>query len=76
MATDHCRSCGAAIMWVRSAATGGLMPLDYQPTDDGTIELDENGHAIVHHQRPMIVTGPLFVSHFATCPDAPSWRKS
>jgi hypothetical protein len=72
-----CRSCGAAVLWVRSATTGALMPLDAVPCEDGNISLVV-GMAHVHHGslfEEMLPEGPRFKSHFATCPSAASHRK-
>jgi hypothetical protein len=60
-------------MWVESAKSGKLLPLDATPVDDGTIVIIEG--------KAHPITGPLafgtqrFVSHFAACPQAASWRK-
>lgn len=68
-----CRSCGAAIEWATSETTGKPVPLDVAPAPKGNLALvagkahrygDED--AKVHRERR--------VSHFATCPQADSWR--
>jgi hypothetical protein len=46
----RCNSCGAAIVWIETAA-GKRMPVDYA------------------------VGATHGTSHFATCPDAATWRK-
>lgn len=55
----RCRSCGARIVWIETAA-GKKMPLDEKKA---TVVLDDG----------TVVTGR--VSHFATCPQAGEWRK-
>lgn len=68
-----CKSCGAPITWAKHHTTGKLMPL----------ERDKNGEwAIVgglawKTNDPKIDLGALdqlYSSHFATCPQAASWR--
>jgi hypothetical protein len=66
----HCKSCGAAIEWVKSAKTGKAMPLDAAPAADGNlVVIDGVAHAA------MVGEGPRRKSHFATCPQAASWRQ-
>lgn len=65
----NCRTCKAPILWVRSATTGSLMPLDAEPVEDGNIWLVD-GMAHVHHGslfEEMLPEGPRYKSHFATC---------
>lgn len=69
-----CRSCGAEILWVRSAKNGTLMPLDAVPDPNGNVELDDDGHAVVHGQADML-GGQRFMPHHATCPHADQWRR-
>lgn len=74
-----CRSCGAAIVWTLTEA-GRRMPVDVEPADDGALRLEESqgGSDVVYafvvrgNVRPR---GPLYRSHFATCPNAASHRK-
>lgn len=71
-----CRSCGAPVVWARTS-TGGSMPVDADPSPVGNVELvDDDGilRATVHSQPPLGVDD-LYVSHFATCPDANDWRR-
>ncbi len=77
MDTGTCKSCGAAILWARTA-NKKLMPLDPQPFAGGNIRLDEDGSCVVlsgdallTHRGEML----LYVSHFASCPGAGSHRK-
>ena len=75
---SNCRSCGAEIRWAVTD-NGKRIPLDAEPRDDGNVHiynrvayvLDVNGAAIVEHRRS---GDSLYVSHFATCKDAPKWR--
>jgi hypothetical protein len=83
---ERCRSrdCKAEIIWAKTAAGGKFMPVDAAEAEDGLVELVASSHpadkapvAIVHSATdpPMMVTGTRHHSHFATCPDAPAFRK-
>lgn len=79
--TATCRSCGAPILWTATPA-GNSIPLDAEPRADGNVRLGWVGGvevAIVLNdpaeRAAGQIAGPMFVSHFATCPDADSWRK-
>jgi hypothetical protein len=63
----NCRSCGAAILWVKTR-NGKSMPLDAEPCPDGTLVPADDGRATSY-------TGPRYKSHFATCPNAMQLRK-
>ena len=56
----YCRSCGEAIVWVKTASSKN-MPVDADTFTDGDpLQYDADlGH----------------VSHFATCEQADKWRK-
>lgn len=80
--TSQCRSCQAPIRWARTPK-GARMPLDLEPVANGNIHLgwvggDELAFVLTDQAD---IAGcqadgtPLYVSHFATCPDAPSHRK-
>lgn len=77
MQPAKCRTCGAEILWLRTAATGALMPIDRVPVVDGNVAiLDGKAHVIKGDLfEPMIEDGPRYKSHFATCPDAQKHRK-
>ena len=66
----ECRTCNAPVIWVQSASTGKRMPLNRDPIPGGTYQIDERGFAHVDRSQP---TGRI--SHFATCPNAKTWRK-
>lgn len=59
MASDRCKSCGAAITWVVTNG-GKRMPLN---PERRTVVTDAGA----------VVTGRE--SHFATCPQADAWRR-
>jgi hypothetical protein len=71
-----CRSCGASITWALTV-NGKRMPVDAEPSENGNVELITDGRyvlAVVHSQPPMI-SKPLHVSHFVSCPDADEHRR-
>lgn len=73
-----CRSCGAEIRWALTVKNGKHIPIDAQPVPDGNIVIEyRNGG---DEARPATdadrkLKRPLYKSHFATCTDAPEWRK-
>lgn len=66
-----CKSCGARLLWARSAATGAAIPLNPTPIIGGNLELTD-GVARVVKPHPAV---KLYVSHFATCAQADAHRK-
>jgi hypothetical protein len=76
-----CRSCGAAIYWVTMVPSMKPMSLDAKPAPGGNIERRKGknpnsrrwyGRVIPAADRELFAL--LYVSHFATCPDAKKWR--
>jgi hypothetical protein len=64
MKTSKCKSCGAEIVWVKTAS-GALMPVDAKPKSMVIVtEAYMTGQVVMAH-----------TSHFATCPNANSHRK-
>jgi hypothetical protein len=79
VSASECRSCGAEVIFVRSAATGRRMILDVEPTQGGNVALDDAGQAAYVLsgsvlERAQDTQEPLYTSHFATCPQANQWR--
>lgn len=76
MQYHQCRSCGARIIWIHSAA-GNLMPLDAEPVENGNLcIIDGKAHAIKNDLfDPMLPQGPRYQSHFATCSSPELHRK-
>lgn len=69
--TARCRSCGALIVWAKSAKTGKPMPLDHDRVTSGVrFQADAQGIA-----RLRAGVEPGHASHFATCPDAARHRR-
>lgn len=69
-----CRSCGARVRWVKTV-NGKPMPLDPQPSARGNI-IVVDGIAKYVPVDDNATFGTRFVSHFATCPNAKSHRKT
>jgi hypothetical protein len=72
-----CRSCGAQVYDLRNVGTGNLAPVDVAVVPDGTIRIDlEAGtYRIVGRDfRAGMESADRHKSHFATCPQAASWR--
>jgi hypothetical protein len=72
--SDTCRSCGAALLWAITPK-GKRMPLDAAPVEGGLwFAYDVAGEK---HCAPARAgaEGPLYTSHFATCPQADQHRR-
>jgi hypothetical protein len=72
-----CRSCGADILWLHSAATRTLMPLNAEPAKNGNVFIVDG---LAHVKRAGMfeadVVGPLYLNHFVTCPSREEHRKA
>lgn len=72
-----CNTCGAPVVWATSPATRRSAPIDAEPTTDGNVEVYRHGGNVLFRvvtDTPLMPV-PLRTSHFATCPDADTWRK-
>jgi hypothetical protein len=68
-----CRSCRAAVIWVKTVA-GRNMPLDLEEMiGKGLVLFTIDAHGVAH-RAPEGTPGRE--SHFSACPDGPSWRTS
>ena len=78
----RCRSCSALILWVESE-NRKPMPLDHDPTPTGNVTIATSRERgclvgfVLTDDDPRRTNGSqvLYTSHFATCPDGPTWRK-
>ena len=66
-----CKSCGARVLWARSAATGAAIPAEPHPIIGGNIELVGG---LASYRKPSSDVA-LYTSHFADCPNASAHRK-
>ena len=84
----RCRSCRADVLWVHmmclGVASSKPSPVDCAPSIDGNIEVKSGKKSNKLYGRVLNRPGresaravgtSLFVSHFATCPQADDWRK-
>jgi len=69
-----CSSCEAPIIWAQTAA-GKNMPLDEQPVLVGGEWVLVNGQTWKATDEDRKLHRPLYMPHWATCPDAPSFRR-
>jgi hypothetical protein len=72
----QCKTCAAPIFWVEIVSTGKRMPVNAQPSPRGTVVLRDGRDAEV--LGPIAASeykGMKYESHFATCPQAKSWRR-
>ena len=79
-----CRSCGARVVWAKSAATGKWMILDEAPTPDGNVVLTvarQYGRHDAHVYRDAASAEEAhpgearWLDHHVTCPQAKQWRE-
>lgn len=79
----YCRSCERPIVWVVSDRSGKAMPLDPEPAPFGNIRLvhrvDAPALARVLNLAELVRADEtdelLYLSHFATCPNAHAHRR-
>ncbi len=73
MEQGRCKSCGAAILWARTAR-GKWMPLDAQPHAQGTVAILD-GKAVVVPEELRRAGRPVYRCHFVSCPRAKEHRR-
>lgn len=74
---SRCRTCRAQIVWVE-LPSGRRMPVDADPSPAGQIRLDGTFGVVLDTDQTIaarLAGEPLFISHFATCPDAGQHRR-
>lgn len=68
---QHCRTCGAEIVWCIAEKSGKRIPVDVEHAPNGNLVLLSGGRVkYAKHGEE----GVRYISHFATCPDAEGWR--
>ncbi len=73
-----CKACGAPLTWAIHAGTGGRMPLEPAPeagARGGTFALELVAGTLTYHAGASPAAATRYVSHFATCPQAGSFRR-
>lgn len=74
--TCKSKGCQAPIVFAKSRTTGQPAPYDATPSPAGTWRIDRDLFGDLEAVNVGAGSAPgLRVSHFATCPDAPSWRR-
>lgn len=84
-ATVRCDSCGLPIFWAMSTTDGGRrIPIDERPVADGNVIVTGNPRSLADRTtltatvlgplEALMHDGELYVTHFATCPDADAWK--
>ena len=63
--TSRCRSCGAEIVWLKTAASGKPMPVDAAPEK----------RVVIGEHSGLAYVLETYTPHWATCPQAESWRR-
>lgn len=78
---NTCSSCGAKILWAKTPSWRTI-PIDAEPSPEGNIRLGgEPGNryaTILSGEQAASVRGfgeKLYVTHFATCPNAAKHRQ-
>lgn len=82
MRTTKCRACGAEIMFIKSVA-GKTIPVNaeqitYEQKAGGSMKIVTPNGEVISGELPVDLqkaTGIGYISHFATCPEAESFRK-
>ena len=74
-------------MWAEFTATGRASPLDLEPVEGGNIVIERwryDGTALItvasapksgEQTLDLDLGEPRYVNHFATCPQAQTWRR-
>ena len=71
-----CASCGAPILWVRTAATNSLMPLDFLPIASGNVVIKDGlAHVMKGDLFEEMMAGERYQSHFVSCSNSQKHRK-
>lgn len=74
---EHCRSCGAEILWLQNSTTGKAAPINYEPEPPGVgniVANIENGTYRIADKKERAAQS-LRTSHFVTCPQARRWER-
>lgn len=77
-----CGSCGHPVIWTVTH-NGKRMPVDAEPVEGGNVRLrgEADGERVIAEypgkEAPSLFGDDRerYVSHFATCPQAQSWRR-
>ena len=64
----RCKSCSAIIIWAKNVESGKMVPLNKRLV--AAYELLQDGAT-----TSVVNKGPLYISHFITCPGAANFSK-
>lgn len=72
-----CKSCQAEVNYIKMEPVGHVMPVDNDPHPSGNIVINGRGYGEIQGGDlfDSQEEKPRYISHFATCPNAPSHRK-
>lgn len=73
-ATSACRACGAEMIWTFTES-GKRMPLDAEPSSEGTFVTEMRGKDLYAVYVKRGSDPDARTSHFATCPSAADFRR-
>lgn len=76
---SRCKSCGQTIYWLKNDTTGRPAPIDAKPDQSGPVIIAVEGGALRYHvlskaEKDAGVDVERYQPHYATCPQAESWR--
>lgn len=72
-----CRTCDARVIWA-DQPNGRPLILDYDPSPNGNVRLRKGQAEVLGKDaaaEARLAGEELYISHFATCPQAAKWRK-
>jgi hypothetical protein len=70
-----CRSCGAAVYWLRNDSTGNLSPIEAEPAANGNLKVDLEAGTYRVIRKLEDSSDPRYINHFATCPNSARHHK-
>jgi|JI10StandDraft_1071094.scaffolds.fasta_scaffold645106_2 hypothetical protein len=71
---DVCTSCGAPIIFVVAAKSGKTNVLNRDPVANGNVAIIDNQAHFQSKANPLPDDADRYISHYATCPDAATFR--
>lgn len=78
MQSGRCKTCRQPLLWITFSGSGKRMPLDPEPTADGNVYQNPDGHwsVVTKADQPRRhLLGALYKPHFQSCPQAAQHRQ-